>query len=176
MAHCDASLIVTCWIPLVDATVDNGCLHVIPRAHQRGVFRHYHGGPAGFLIIDDGDLPPGDPIPIEMKAGDVLFMTNTTPHASFANNTDVIRWSVDLRYQSPGVPNSVDEDPSTYSEDRDPVTMACYPPEADFVIRDHEHPEREVKTAEQFHELRARFWKDRPVFPGRGWTAYAERT
>lgn len=26
MAHCDTHLIVTCWVPLVDATLDNGCL------------------------------------------------------------------------------------------------------------------------------------------------------
>ena len=40
LAHCDRYLIVTCWTPLVDATVENGCLYVIPGAHRQGVFRH----------------------------------------------------------------------------------------------------------------------------------------
>ena len=48
--------------------------------------------------------------------------------------------------------------------------MACYPPEADFVIRDSAHPEREVRTAEAFQALRERFEAGRPFFPGRGWT------
>ncbi len=30
LAHCDRHLIVTCWGPLVDATLENGCLHAIP--------------------------------------------------------------------------------------------------------------------------------------------------
>ena len=38
-SHCDQDLILTCWFPLVDATVDNGCLEVLPRAHRQGVVR-----------------------------------------------------------------------------------------------------------------------------------------
>ena len=49
MPHCDSALIVTCWIPLVDATLENGCLYVIPKAHQSGIIRHYTGGHGGFL-------------------------------------------------------------------------------------------------------------------------------
>ena len=44
-----------------------------------------------------------------------------------------VRWSIDLRYQSTEVPNNVDEDPASYTPERDPVTMACYPPEADWL-------------------------------------------
>lgn len=176
MEHCDDGLIVTCWIPLVDATLETGCLYVIPRAHNGGVMRHYTGGPGGFLVIDDSDLPAGEQIPLEMKAGDVLFMTNRTPHASFDNTSDIIRWSLDLRYQSDALPTNAEEDPATYTEERDPVTMACYPPEADFVLQDPAHPEREIRTAEAFHAVRERYEQAHPAFPGRGWTRYADRT
>ena len=175
LAHCDQYLVVTCWVPLVDATVENGCIHVIPTSHQNGILRHYTGGHANFLEVPQDELPPIEPVPIPMKAGDVLLLTNLTPHASFANTTDSVRWSIDLRYQSADAPNNVDEDPASYTPERDPVTMACYPPEADFVIQDTNDPRREIRTAAQFKQVRGRYEKVRPYFPGRGWTPLKDR-
>lgn len=176
MPHCDQHLIVTCWIPLVDATLENGCLHVLPRHHQGGIIRHYTGGHGGFLEIPTDELGREiKPVPLEMGAGDVLFMTNLTPHASFENRTDQVRWSLDLRYQNASAPNNVDEEPSAYTPERDPVTVACYPPEADFVIRDSKQPEREVHSAAEFAAIRRRYEESRPHFAGRGWTPLAER-
>ena len=175
LAHCDRHLIVTCWIPLVDATLENGCLHVIPTVHRTGILRHYTGGHAGFLEVPDEELPTVEPVPVPMKAGDALLLTNLTPHASFENRTDQVRWSIDLRYQSADVPNNVDEDPASYTPERDPVTMACYPPEADFVIRDRKDPAREIQSADQFRQVRERYETARPNTPGRGWTPLQER-
>ncbi len=176
LPHCDRHLIVTCWIPLVDTNVENGCLYVIPDAHEDGVFRHYTGGHGGYLEIPRDELPVQHPVPVEMKLGDVLFMTNLTPHASFVNRSKTVRWSVDLRYQSMEAPNNAEEDPETYTPERDPVTMACYPSEADFVIRDSNHPEREIRTPEAFRALRDRFHEAKPFNPGRGWTRLKDRT
>ena len=55
---------------------------------------------------------------------------------AFYNKSDASRWSVDVRYQSSDVPNNVGEGPEDVTADRDPSTMACYPPEADVVILD----------------------------------------
>ncbi len=175
LPHCDRHLIVTCWIPLVDTNVENGCLYVIPGAHESGVFRHYTGGHGGYLEIPGDELPVNKPVPMEMKQGDVLFMTNLTPHASFVNRSGIVRWSVDLRYQSMDAPNNAEEDPATYTPERDPVTMACYPSEADFVIRDSNHPDREIRTPEAFRELRDRYHEAKPYNPGRGWTRLKDR-
>ncbi|MCY4409997.1 MAG: phytanoyl-CoA dioxygenase family protein [Caldilineaceae bacterium] len=175
LAHCDRHLIVTCWVPLVDATLENGCLHVIPTVHRNGILKHFTGGHAGFLEVPDEELPPVEPVPVPMNAGDALLLTNLTPHASFENRTNQVRWSIDLRYQSANVPNNVDEDPAAYTPERDPVTMACYPPEADFVIRDHRDPNREIHSADQFRQLRQRYETTRPNAPGRGWTPLQER-
>jgi ectoine hydroxylase-related dioxygenase (phytanoyl-CoA dioxygenase family) len=175
LAHCDRHLIVTCWVPLVDATLENGCLHVIPTVHSSGILKHFTGGHAGFLEVPQDELPQVDPVPVPMKAGDVLLLTNLTPHASFENRTDQVRWSIDLRYQSADVPNNVDEDPASYTPERDPVTMACYPPEADFVIRDRKDPAREIQSADQFRQVRQRYETTRPNTPGRGWTPLQER-
>jgi ectoine hydroxylase-related dioxygenase (phytanoyl-CoA dioxygenase family) len=175
LAHCDDQLIVTCWIPLVDATLENGCLYVLPGRHREGIIRHYTGGHGGFLEIPEDVLGAEGAVPVEMKAGDVLFMTNLTPHASYENRTDQVRWSLDLRYQSVDVPSNVGEDPASYTPEREAVTMACYPPEADFVVRDTRHPKREVKSAAEFQALRARYEQARPYSPGRGWTPMAGR-
>jgi len=175
LPHCDRHLIVTCWIPLVDTTEENGCLYVIPGAHRDGVFRHYTGGHGGYLEIPDDELPENRPVPMEMRLGDVLFMTNLTPHASFVNRSNIVRWSVDLRYQSMDAPNNAEEDPASYTPERDPVTMACYPSEADFVIRDSAHPEREIRTPEDFRSLRDRYHEAKPYNPGRGWTRIKDR-
>ncbi len=149
--HCDTELIITCWIPLVDATVANGCMQVLPRAHGGKVVRHHTGGNAGFLVIKETDLPrdPGTAIAAECPRGGVVFMTNRTPHCSTPNTSDHVRWSVDLRYQSAEVPSNKDAwpeqidssgkaDPAFYEK----ITIACYPPEADFLVSSQKHPEK----------------------------------
>ena len=175
LQHCDTNLIVTCWIPLVDATIDNGCLYVLPNSHQNGIVRHYTGGQGGYLEIAEEDLPKPEPIVVEMPAGSVLFMSNLTPHASFENTTDIVRWSIDLRYEHADAPNNIDEHPKDFDPERDPVTMACYPGEGDFVIQDPRHPEREVTDIEDFQEIRMRYERHPARSPGRGWTPISEQ-
>ncbi len=175
LPHCDAKLVLTCWIPMVDATAENGCVHVLPGTHKQGIIRHYTGGHGGFLEIAPEDLPTPEPVCCEMRAGDVVFMTNLTAHASFENRTDIVRWSVDLRYHSADVPSNVDEVPESYTSERDPVTMACYPPEADFIIKSPTSPEREVTEIDVFQAIRSRYEENRPPNPGRGWTPLDER-
>jgi hypothetical protein len=171
MAHCDTQMVVTCWVPLVDATLENGCLWVQPKTHKNGIIRHHTRPNAGYLIIADQDLPAQESFPVEMKAGDVLFMTNITPHCSKENTTDEVRWSFDLRYQSLNVPNNVGELPEEFDPNREPVEMACYPPEADFIVRCANNPEREIRTPEEFHALRQRYEQARNIqYPRREWT------
>ena len=175
LAHCDKYKVVTCWIPLVDASLDNGCIWLIPRSHEKGVIRHYSDGHAGYLEIAPEDLPQGA-IPIEIKKGSVLFMTSTTPHASFKNRSEIVRWSIYLRFQDFNVPNNINELPEDYKPDRNPVTMACNPYEAYFIIQDKEHPEREMKNYQDFANLRGTWDKSNiKNFIGRRWTPLDER-
>lgn len=180
LPHCDDLMIVTCWIPLVDVTKHNGCLYVIPGVHNNGIYTHYERPDGGYLIMTDDELPGTEPVACEMTAGSVLFFTNRTPHASFYNKSDGSRWSVDVRYQSSDVPNNVGEGPEDVTADRDPSTMACYPPEADFVILDSANRENEITSYEDLARIRRRFMKNRPKFDpryssinGRGWTTCA---
>ena len=170
--HCDDDLIVTCWIPLVDTYPENGCLQVLPKAHRSGVARHFTNGPGGFLVIEDADLPHQQaPVTVPVPAGGVLFMTNLTPHSSSEHFEDVVRWAVDVRYQSAELPNNVGEHPDDYSADRPTHEIACYPPEADFVLQSPSQPEQVVDSWHAFHEIRQRFesLNERPPGPQRGW-------
>ena len=176
MTHCYEHMMVTCWVPLVDATIDNGCMWVIPKVQDGGIIQHYTGGHGGYLEIAPDEVPEGA-IPVEMAAGSVLFMTAMTPHASFENKTDIVRWSMDLRFQDPSVPSNLGELPADYTPEREPVTMACFPGEAYFVIQDPEHPERELTNADEFAALRDRWDRVKLEIkgPGRGWTPLEER-
>lgn len=98
----DHSEIVTCWIPLVDATVRNGCMEVLPGVWEQGVLRHLAG--EGGATIDPSVLPESKPIVASVKKGGVVFMHRCTPHRSTPNLTDTVRWSLDLRYQPTGTP------------------------------------------------------------------------
>lgn len=174
--HCDQNLIVTCWIPLVDANEQNGCMKILPRAHKQGILTHHHGGNAHFLVIEDKDLPftPARAITAEVPLGGAVLMTNMTPHCSTPNYSDVIRWSLDLRYQSADVPNNLGLWPSMDAvADNDPsakIQMACYPPEADFIVQSRRHPERAADYA-AFNQRRTAFEKSLHLKgPKRGWT------
>ncbi|MCC6415355.1 MAG: phytanoyl-CoA dioxygenase family protein, partial [Opitutaceae bacterium] len=155
--HCDTQLIITCWIPLVDATVENGCMQILPRTHQGKVATHHTGGNAGFLVINDEDLPddPRHAITAKCPRGGVVFMTNRTPHCSTPNYSDHIRWSIDLRYQSAEAPNNVGLWPETLDAEGnanpdfyEKGNVACYPPEADFLVHSVKHADEVTDYAE----------------------------
>jgi len=176
-ALCDKHLIVTCWIPLIEATEHNGCMRIQPRAHKQGVATHHTGGHGGFLVIEDEDLPfPAEnSICAECPLGGVVLMTNLTPHCSTTNYSEDIRWSIDLRYQSASVPNNVNllPDLDNLSQPAD-LQIACYPPEADFVVRSRKDP---VTSFDEYRQRRGAY--DRAArqigYPKRGWTPVAAK-
>ena len=92
------SEIVTCWIPLVDVSQDMGALQIFAR--RRELLRTTTGGRGG--LIFPHALPPRPPLTLELAAGDVLLISAFTPHRSTPNQSDSVRWSVDLRFQSTG--------------------------------------------------------------------------
>ena len=108
---------VTVWLPLMDVNEENGCLQVRPGAHHgRRVYWNY-----------GRDLPQAETVTLPMKKGDVLIMHKLTPHGSGPNNTDAVRWSMDLRYQKTGEPSPRPEWPSLIARSRrDPATETKY--------------------------------------------------
>jgi phytanoyl-CoA hydroxylase len=170
--QCDNQMILTVWVPLVDATVHNGCMQILPRVHRKGVATHHTGGNAGFLVIEDRDLPesPTKAVIAECPRGGAVFMTNCTPHCSTPNHSDVIRWSIDLRYQGAEVPNNIDLWPDVEQEPTPEVLMACYPPEADFLVQSRKRPDQ-VADYDAFVHRRDHYDSlKKKAYPTRGWT------
>jgi phytanoyl-CoA hydroxylase len=100
LAEADNTHMLTVWLPLTDATPDNGCLVVIPGSHRHGLVTHCLTPAA--RIPDT--LLNGEPIPVPVARGGVLLFHHLTKHASLTNTSDGIRWSFDLRYQPIGQP------------------------------------------------------------------------
>ncbi len=158
---CDKGLVLTVWLPLVNATRENGCLWVLPKAHRHGILTHRKAEGRPYLEITPDGLPSQDAVCCPVPKGGVLLLNNMTPHASFDNTTDAVRWSMDLRYQSAAMPTNARisrlpgemvEVPGMDAQDERPI--ACYPPEPDFLIRSQRRPDEVLTTAEQFLELR----------------------
>jgi phytanoyl-CoA hydroxylase len=137
--ECDSVLVLTVWIPLVDATVDNGCLEVVPYAHKHGILRHRPMDTSFYLHIPDNFLPPIQPVLLPVSFGGVVLLTNLTPHRTAANRTNHARWSVDVRYQDAGKPTG----------DRT---------KGGFLVRSRVLPHVVVWSAEEFEKIQKSHW------------------
>ena len=129
----NANPVITVWIPLVDSNLENGCLHLMPRTHTRRLlpFHNEQITGTGYLETDETHLPPGARVlAMPLEAGGALLFNDRCLHMSTANNTDHVRWSVDLRYQP---------------TDQDPMTKHGI----GFLARSRLHPER-VATREDW--------------------------
>ena len=100
------TFMVNFWIPLVDATRENGCMEVIAGSHRAPLLEHERGmGPAGnFKGVIDEQLPDGEHVLCPVRVGGVLLTQHKTMHRSLPNVSDDIRWSLDLRYSHPELP------------------------------------------------------------------------
>lgn len=93
------------WIALDDATVENGCLWIIPGSHQSGVvMRRVLGRNPEFAEPDTLDLAghgEDRAIPVEVKAGSVVFFHGYLLHSSRRNKTrDCFRMALVNHYMS----------------------------------------------------------------------------
>lgn len=124
----DRSLILTCWRPIGPATEAMGCMQVIPGVHNGGHLRHIIG-----TTIDPVLMPKVQPVPMVCDEGDVVIMSQFTPHHSTPNRSPDCRWSIDVRYHVTGQPSGRDWQPAT-------------------VLRSRAQPETEVTQASVWAE------------------------
>ena len=77
------------WISLDDATVENGCLWIIPGSHRRGVIwpAKEHDDERFDCVVEAFDFPYTDDnaVPVEVSAGSIVFFNGYTLHRSLPN-------------------------------------------------------------------------------------------
>lgn len=77
------------WIALDDATIENGCLWVIPGSHKPGIlWPMERQNDDRFDCSDEATGFPysdADAIPVEVKAGSIVFFNGYLLHRSFPN-------------------------------------------------------------------------------------------
>jgi hypothetical protein len=86
---------VSIWCPLVDSTVANGTLQVVPGSHKRfGEFR----GPMVPWELDNikSELINKYLVPLETKAGDCVILDDSIIHYSAINKTPGLRLTIQL--------------------------------------------------------------------------------
>ena len=101
LEEADETNMITVWCAMTDATVENGCLQVIPGGHHDGMKTHC---PKTQTAIADGFIDESKALPLPVKSGGVVIFHPLTPHASLTNTTDGFRWSFDLRFNTTGHP------------------------------------------------------------------------
>jgi hypothetical protein len=136
----DQTEMLTVWFPITRATIDNGCLAVVPGSHRGELALHCRSEEQ--RTENQVCIPPSllaDQVPVPMEPGDVLVIHRKTRHAGLPNQSDDIRWSFDLRYQPTGQPTGRPWFPG-------------------FVARSRAHPESELKDAavwaQSWHDAR----------------------
>jgi hypothetical protein len=148
----DSTNLLTVWIPLTEATVENGCLAVIPGSHKNGLALHCfteelrktggHGIPKDLL---------SELTPVPMKPGDVFFQHKHNIHGSLSNvSEEDVRISFDLRYQPVGQNTGVHLGPFT-SSPRDVSTEPLTWP--GFIARSKSNPSAELRDNEEWGRL-----------------------
>jgi phytanoyl-CoA hydroxylase len=89
-------LVGTAWIALDDATIENGCMFVLPGGHNLGALKHHH-------TIDCEILPDrfdrSKAIPVELKAGGALYFSAMLPHQTPPNRTSTRRRALQFQYR-----------------------------------------------------------------------------
>ena len=81
---------LTVWIALDEATRENGCMNVVPGAHEDGILGHEAVEYDTDIVIAERDYDEDDAVAIPMEPGSVLFQHCLAPHYTAPNTTD--RW------------------------------------------------------------------------------------
>lgn len=98
----DRSLIGA-WIALDDATVDNGCLWVMPGSHRTGYLwpTGPHGRPDEFDPSDEAKgFDDSAAVPVEVEAGSVVFFNGYLLHRSLKNRSGGYRRALVNHYMN----------------------------------------------------------------------------
>lgn len=80
--------LLSCWFALDDATVENGCVRVLPGSHRRAIPHRPFDHPTQPWGLLESDVDVSREIPVEIPAGGAMFHHSLLVHRSFPNRSD----------------------------------------------------------------------------------------
>lgn len=111
----DDTTMITVWMAVTDATVENGCLQVSADGAADELLPHCLNKQ---VSIVGQDAFSANAIPTPVKAGGAVIFHPLTPHASLTNKSDGYRWSFDLRFNVTGQPTGRSQFPEYIARSR----------------------------------------------------------
>ena len=111
--------VVSMWIPMVPVGENNSCLQVAPKEH-RGALQEAVADETGFIGLSPELQKDLDGVSIELQPGDVLCFTERTPHRALPNQSDSVRWSMDIRFEALAGATSEGSDKGFVARSTDP--------------------------------------------------------
>lgn len=128
LEEADGVNVLTVWVPVNDATLQNGCMQVVPTPRRHNLQPHCPSDRRG-LHIPDSFVDENRAVPVPMRSGSVLLMHSRTIHSSLANMTrDQVRISLDLRYQPADQPSGRPMFPSFIARSRSNPSRELHDP------------------------------------------------
>jgi hypothetical protein len=107
---------ITAWIPLTEATLESGCLKMVPGSHKLGE-------------ESEARSNPDEAVSLPTSPGDVIFFDHWTLHGAGANQAaGHLRWAVNFRYHAAAVPSDTIHLPSFVARSRADPSMELHDP------------------------------------------------
>ncbi|MBT8182924.1 MAG: phytanoyl-CoA dioxygenase family protein [Eudoraea sp.] len=104
---------LTCWTGLDDATIENGCLHYIPKSHKWGLLDapSLAGDMNGLMkYLTEEQKKEFKPVAIELKKGYGTFHHPLLVHGSYENNSEMSRRAFVINVFADGTVSNTDDE------------------------------------------------------------------
>jgi phytanoyl-CoA hydroxylase len=99
----DTTPATTVWTAIDDATVESGCMQIVPGSHKHGILNAKH-----FTSEEDQAryCTPDKVMDLEMRAGEAVLINNLMIHRSGVNITDNPRRALSVAYMDAATRNA----------------------------------------------------------------------
>jgi phytanoyl-CoA hydroxylase len=118
MAYFDLALqtrVVGVWIALDEATLENGCMHLLAGAHRNGPVVHFQRRD---WQICDTEIPGRNCVAVPLEPGGCLFFDGLLPHGTPPNHSSQRRRALQFHYRpASATPTSREERMAVFGGD-----------------------------------------------------------
>lgn len=92
--------VVSMWMPLQRVTEYNSCLQMAPGFYHNKLLEASLDEESGFVGLSKEEARTLEGVSIEMEPGDIVLFDHMIPHRALPNQSDAVRWSMDIRFEA----------------------------------------------------------------------------